>query len=521
MNITESIKRIWSEQQRAVFQWFITEIGNLIVRARAGTGKTTTIIEGIIRFVAKFPKKTVLYAVFNKRNQVEADDKISLSQVTVKTLHGVGFMFIAKVWGKCWGDYRVEWDRVKLAFPGASNSACAAVSKLIGHMKNTTLAMPSDKEVLDMITLKDIKASKDDRDNGWDNVRLCDVCLKAMKLSLTPMRNKYGQVRLSFNDMVWLPNVLDMVVPTFDLVVIDEAQDMSLPQLTMGTKAVKPNGRIVLVGDDRQCIYTFRGALLNSLDIYKEKLKANELGLTVTYRCPKAVVLLAKGIVGDYEAHADAPDGLYEQGDINKLLADAVIGDVVLSRLNAPLMRLCLALLAKGKTARIEGTDIAEDLIDKVKEIHDNMDKGADDIGAFMLALDGWKAARIATLNPNDRNGARKAESIDDTHEMLKTVASIASDVADIKKRIKGLFQDHDDKPLPAIILSSVHKAKGLEWRNVFTIQDTFRLNKFSQTDDDKTELDNLRYVAWTRSQFKLVHISGYDRMTGLTFNQP
>src|SRR5262245_2928107 len=60
---TPSNDRNWSPQQTAVFDWFNAGAGNLIVRARAGTGKTTTIIEGI----ARANEKSILLAAFNTK----------------------------------------------------------------------------------------------------------------------------------------------------------------------------------------------------------------------------------------------------------------------------------------------------------------------------------------------------------------------------------------------------------------------------------------------------------------------
>jgi len=52
-------------EQGKIFIWFESGSGNLIVRARAGTGKTTTIIEGAQRA----PEDWILLAAFNKAIQ--------------------------------------------------------------------------------------------------------------------------------------------------------------------------------------------------------------------------------------------------------------------------------------------------------------------------------------------------------------------------------------------------------------------------------------------------------------------
>jgi len=95
--------------------------------------------------------------------------------------------------------------------------------------------------------------------------------------------------------------------PTYDLVVVDEAQDMTASQLQLAIQSCRKGGRIAIVGDDRQAIYSFRGADSKSLDRLKGILKAKELGLTTTYRCPKRVVEIASRYVPDFRAALRPP----------------------------------------------------------------------------------------------------------------------------------------------------------------------------------------------------------------------
>lgn len=47
--MTPGMEKTWSTQQKDIFDFFADGRGNLVVRARAGTGKTTTIIEAVRR----------------------------------------------------------------------------------------------------------------------------------------------------------------------------------------------------------------------------------------------------------------------------------------------------------------------------------------------------------------------------------------------------------------------------------------------------------------------------------------
>src|SRR3990172_3993029 len=67
--------RTWSNQQLAIFDWFRNGTGHLVVRARAGTGKTTTILEGLNHAQES---KAVLVA-FNKKIATELQQNADLT----------------------------------------------------------------------------------------------------------------------------------------------------------------------------------------------------------------------------------------------------------------------------------------------------------------------------------------------------------------------------------------------------------------------------------------------------------
>src|SRR4029077_979927 len=115
------MERNWSTQQVDIFNWFAnssvrvnspnvlsmatSQAKNLVVRARAGTGKTTTIIEGVNRA----PEKSILLAAFNKSIATELQNRVKNTRVEAKTLHGLGYKFIARYAG--WGRVEVDDNR--------------------------------------------------------------------------------------------------------------------------------------------------------------------------------------------------------------------------------------------------------------------------------------------------------------------------------------------------------------------------------------------------------------------------
>src|SRR5207248_1814934 len=129
---------------------------------------------------------------------------------------------------------------------------------------------------------------------GYRTEHIAEWALKAMDLA----RERTGVI--TFSDMLFLPLVHGWASGRWDLVVVDECQDMNAAQLALAGRCLVPGGRIAVVGDDRQAIYGFRGADSSSLDRLLEAYDAKELPLTITYRCPKRVVEVARLLVPDY-----------------------------------------------------------------------------------------------------------------------------------------------------------------------------------------------------------------------------
>lgn len=506
---TASTERVWSAEQQAIFTWFSTSKVNdavsraLVVRARAGTGKTTT----IKRAFSFAPEQSCLYAVFNKKNQREAAAAITDSRVDIKTLHSVGFTFVQNVWAGVQPTDEVETDRIN-AIIGVDGPAelRTQLRKFLGFAKNTFIN-PTVDELVELAAERDIECPglEDEARGGWVREKLAATVLGLLEAS--KVRDEQG--RISFNDMVWLPVAMNWVTPRYDLVVVDEAQDMNLPQLTMAKGAVRPNGRICVVGDDRQAIYGFRGAASDGINMMKMSLNAAELGLTTTYRCPKAVVALAAAIVPDYKAAASAPEGAVEYVDTaTQVVGSAVPGDAVLSRSNSALMPLCLSLLRKGTPARIEGRDLGKMLLNIVEKVN------ARTVPQFIAKLESWAEKQISRFT-NTKHAEEKAAEINDQRDTLMAVAEGASSVTEIQSRLTTLFGDSDKDLRPVVVLSSVHKAKGLEWNKVWLLTSTFNRRSYNgpnssdvSTASRAKEEANIYYVGLTRAKQTLVMVA-------------
>lgn len=234
-------------------------------------------------------------------------------------------------------------------------------------------------------------------------------------------------------------------------------------------------------------IYQFRGADSEAMTNIINKLTAKTLPLSVTYRCPKKIVKLAQEVVPDIEAHESAPDGLVVDLSTADLLKTVKPGDFILSRTNAPLVKYCMALLKSGVPANIQGRDVGANLLYFIKK------SKAKTINAFIQYVNEWKDQEVKRLLSEKKDTGTTL----DKAECLLNLCDGTLTIKDLKDTISKLFDDTDDEK--KVILSTTHKAKGLERDRVFVLAGTYRYGP-GVTGEEA----NLWYVAITRAKKEL-----------------
>lgn len=497
------MERTWSTQQQSILSWFSGDDpefskNHLIVRARAGTGKTTIIIEGVKRA----PEKSILICAFSKIIQQELEARIgkNYSHVRAQTLHSVGY--------RCVRRYR---ENIKVEFNNGradllTEQVCGrsvpdAIKKLVSklHTKGREIA-PHAKEIGELMDIAiKFECTPDDEwaNSGFPLEKVEELALKAMELA----SDVQAGATIDGSDMIFLPVRNGWLTGMFDLVVVDEAQDMTTAQLEIAQGVLNKNGRICIVGDDKQAIFGFRGADSDSLDRLKEELQAKELGLTTTYRCGKQIVQVAQSIVPNFEAGPTNPEGEISRLHLSRLIDSAGPSDYILSRVNAPLVSIAMRLLRNGKRTRIAGRDIGKGLINLVRKMR------ARSVPDFLTRVGTWETREITRLEgmlavaPNNRKYTlqNKIADIQDQAEMLLNLAEGVKSVSEIETRIESLFIDDGLGEAGMITCSSVHRAKGLEANRVFILEETLR--NYNQ------EEQNIFYVAVTRAKQSLIWV--------------
>lgn len=481
--------RNWSDQQLAIFQEFRDGKNHTLIRARAGTGKTTTIIRGI-DFA---PERSIVLCAFNNRIAKELVSRLRNPRAQAKTLHSLGFSAVRRMW-----NLGVENDSQRgQRADGLAERVCGAacpdtIKRLVSrlHTKGREI-VPHARRFED---LEDLAYRFEcEPDEGWENAGYDTVYVVTKALEAMDLAARVKPPFIDFADMIYLPVRNRWLTKQFDLVVVDEMQDMTVAQLEIARGVCR--GRVVGVGDDKQAIYAFRGADSGSIDRLKGELSAAELPLNRTYRCGKVIVELAQRLVPDFEANEENPAGEVTELEFGKLTAEAQHGDFILSRLNAPLAGVALSLLRQNKRARVAGRDIGKGLIALIRKLSKGRQSIEDLLEKVTIWADREKAKWMAANRPE------RAEQIADQADMIRELADGAVQVQEVVARIESLFVDDGLGAAGIITCSSVHRAKGLEAPRVFVLKDTLR--------DWNDEEKNIQYVAYTRAISKLVLVKG------------
>jgi superfamily I DNA/RNA helicase len=500
-------------QQQAFYDALLTTSSNIALMARAGCGKTTTILGGVDRLHAANPRLKILVCCYNKDIKTEIADKLKAKgydwrDKQASTVHGLGKGLVDYVFGKPFlNQYKVR-DLVKASNDPVCRTHAPQVVKLVSLAKQAAFGFFPKLAVSNAAAWFDLAdhhgVSNLDDSTILDKVVAAAQTIYALSLEVTD--------QIDFDDMVLFPLVKNLSTKfTSDVVFVDEAQDLSPARQALIKKFIKPaTGRIVVVGDDRQAIYGFSGADTDALPNQIKDHNAVVLPLSVTWRCPKAIVALAQQYVPDIEAADAAPEG--EVHYVDALPATLVPGrDTILCRNVAPLVEEAYSLIRRGIPAKVLGRDIGQGLISLARKWK------CEDSADLASRLRNWRFKE--TQNALARGDDDAVISIEDKSEtLLQIIEQQAKDsvhtVDGVCAFIESIFPRSDTpegenaETRNVVVLSSYHKAKGREWDNVYLLEHDERCpSPYAKKPWQKAQEANLAYVAITRAKRVLTFV--------------
>lgn len=518
-------------EQSAIIDAALRAPQSLMIRAYAGASKTTTLsLAAWARHDAGLRDPT-LYIVFNKRNKEEAEGKDLDGRarfppnVVIRTINGLGHAAFGRALGR-----RLTLDDRKLG------KIITALAKRANVRLDTEewsgireLVSAAQRAGLVPHEFQHGQSFVKDTDATWEQLTDLFPTEQAIAFAGATLVESIKQAlagTISFDDQVYMSCCFSGAFTRFPLVLVDEAQDQTVMNIEMLRRSA--SRRIIAVGDEKQGVYLWRGAAAGAMDrIRALRQDWLDLALTKTFRCPKAIVQRqqahAPGFVaadgnasGRYFSFAarawkwqnvrDEADWEYDQGENGKVNGGTFkpsTATAVLCRHNAPLLSLAFKLLRNNVPVSMLGRDIGKGLQALLRKLVPIESANA---ACIELAVSGWRDREEAIAIANDLPA--KAESVRDRADGLLAVleGSRARNVQELSRALASLF-DHENR---SVVLSSIHRAKGLEWDTVLHL-DPWRIpSKYAKGEALKQEL-NLKYVCETRAKRTLIEANLED----------
>lgn len=142
---------------------------------------------------------------------------------------------------------------------------------------------------------------------------------------------------MDFDDLLLMTNILFRKYPDVlalwqsrvDYLLIDEYQDTNFAQYMIARQLMQEKGKIFVVGDDAQSIYSFRGANLdNILSFAKTFPSARTFKLERNYRSTQTIVAAAGGIIANNEYQI--PKDVFSKEEVGEPIEvhEALSGDL-------------------------------------------------------------------------------------------------------------------------------------------------------------------------------------------------
>jgi superfamily I DNA/RNA helicase len=510
-------KKRWSklsDQQQAVIKWVLDDTGNLELMARAGCGKTFTLMQ-VVEAIVEFNLGDVALMAFNKSIAGEIKAKLEAAKYDWRiaqagTSHSFGF----NVWRKAAPNAKLVDDKVIRIIRSFADTHHKSPNIWVDCMGviDRLVSLGKQRAIGHLCHLEDPNVWMDiwdhhDLDNdtteNYSPDEIIQCAKKVYKISLDQCRET-----IDFDDMILAPLYFRAKFWPKDWILIDESQDTNPARRALALAMLKPRtGRLIFVGDDKQAINGFAGADNDAMEQIKKQTNAKTLVLNVTRRCPKAVVEEAKKLVPDFVAYKDNPEGKvrtleYENLHLEKLTKT----DAILCRNTAPLVQTAYMLLAKGVPCRVEGREIGQGLIKlarrwKLTQLSDLLDKLQD--------YEERETAKHMSKNRQDL-----VDKLVDQVECLRVIINRQLTlkkytIDEMVNDINVMFGNtKEGTPPEVLVLSTVHKSKGREWKRVYILgRQRFMPSPYAKKDWQLEQERNLEYVAITRAIEEMIDV--------------
>jgi superfamily I DNA/RNA helicase len=512
MNLTYTRRPRASAEQAAIVQAARTLAPReaLVACARAGTGKTFTLVETV-----KAVSGDVLVLVFGRKAAAEVRTRLKAEGVTanvrVDTCHAFAKSMVSAAepnFGKFYSIAKTEGSAGHIRNPRLQFIA----AELVDLALDLAVGLPGELPAT-LGTFQDILTGYAKRlPKGAKPEVLAAESLKLFGAVLRDTRtytfSEYGYIVARDG----LPADV-----RFDYVLLDEAQDLNPQQLRVVDLLRERGARLVFYGDDRQGIYGWRGAGTDTFQAIRSRYSPQVLPIQTTRRCGTAIVEEAQRIVPDIRAVENATEGvvgvlspLELTPALVQLVAEPEGSMVVLCRNNAPLLKATLNAVRAGLQVCVLGKSPKQTVNYILTRVFDAPNATFHDpeaFGRFEVALRAELADKPFAL-AEELDRLETARVLYDHVVATTRVTSLPALLAEVAAACAKYFAD-DEVP-GTVTFSTIHRSKGLEWDHVFFLAPELIPGRAARKARGwhLTQEANLAYVAVTRAKQSLIYVS-------------
>lgn len=493
-----------SKYQLAIYDFVEHGLGNAVISASAGSGKTYTIIK-LLDYIPK--DKKVLIVAFNRDIRQEIKAKVTNAghkNVQVDTFHSLGYKILNANFNRRF----VNTDPNEYKYSNYISNNISQLSTIntfrLGKQFSQYLSNIQNLVNFGRCYLSETVEDLDKVCERYGIICIADEKEVAVKVL------EWGEKcldEIDYTDMVWLPNTLhlDSKFYKYDWIIVDECQDLNMVEKDMLFTCRRMGTRMLFFGDKAQAIYSFSGADSEAFDKLRELEDTIQLPLSISYRCPKNIVEYVHYLVPTIEY--DKKNKIKGEIIENANLSDVKDGDMILCRNNAPIAKIYIELLINGVKTKILGKDYSANLsktIRNTKEELLNVDLSMQ--GVFSKLYDIFYDLVETTMYKQNitKEEALTSSSIIAKLDEIKVLEILSEGLTtskELQERIKDIFTDNKES---GIILSTIHKSKGLESPNVYIACKSLMPSKTAKQPWEIEQENNLIYVAYTRTKNKL-----------------
>lgn len=460
-----------TSEQSAILDFIQSSHDNLMIRARAGCGKSFT-----LKLIDRVLRGPALVICFNKSIADEAKESKEFRSTTViKTMNSLGHGI--------WADYckrklSLDFQKTLNIYRQIVDDADKSERQHLWAIYDQVRNGVEMAKALGYIPDSHARASR----------RLCDWRGLEPHLDETPIAEIKGLVdrvltrsiglaldgTIDFNDQCYMPALFGGLYPTFPTVMIDEYQDLSPINRAIVAKLCR-SSRQIGVGDEAQAIYAFRGADATAMPSAIEDFSMRTLPLSVSFRCPTTITSNVHWHVPDIRSSTDG-------GTVETLERYSIkSGAAVICRYNAPLIAQAIDLLSQGRKVDVAGVDIGA----RVVKIMSKLGPESLTQAELINRINEWQEERESL----------DSKSAADTAQCMRVFARAGKSLAGALAYARHIFESKDGE----VQFLSGHRAKGLEFDHVY------HLNSGSIKQGGQES--NIHYVIDTRPRERLTYI--------------